>query len=571
MPQLPLRRSSPRPGHLIVCGETALASRLVEELVARYEENVVFITPPRRRGAGDRRRVPQVKGVTVVEATEIDDEVLRNANIATARALAIVNQDDVGNIHLALRARALNPDVRLVVHFFNSQLGTRVSNLFRDCKSMSDSEVAAPSFVAAAFDDAMTLNHVRVAGRTVFATPRSRVRRRRVICGLVDDATSDQPTVLPDDPADAAVVLAVADGGTNLPGALRIRLAMAAYHLRSLFSGILRFSLVIMLALVIVGAVLFRVYGHTTIWDAFYQALLDIAGATNPEDDTLGNSVMIKITKVLVTVVGIAIIPLFTAAVVDAVVGSRLHPYTARRRVPYRGHVIVVGLGNVGTRVIRRLHDLGIPAVCVETSENALGIPVARSRRMRIPVIVGDATREETLQAASAGTCRAVLAVTSDDVTNLEAGLQARELRKDLRVVLRIGNDDLARRVHQTFGVNVSRSVSYLAAPAFAAAMLEREVVGTLPAGRRVLLIARVPVRGGSMLVGYRLGDISESGQIRVIALQPGEGQPVDWSPPSHHVLAPGNELFVVATRTGLSRVLGSSIGDTTPTPAARD
>lgn len=570
MPQLPLRRS-PRPGHLIVCGETPLASRLVEELVARYEENVTFITPPRRRGAGDRRRVPQVKGVTVVEATEVDDEVLRDANIAGARALAIVNQDDVGNIHLALRARALNPHVRLVVHFFNSELGARVSRLFGDCVSRSDSQLAAPSFVAAAFDDAMTLNHVRLADRTLFATPRSRVRRRRVICGLVDDATSEEPGVLPDDPADAAIVLAVADGRNNRLATFRTRLATSTFHLRSLVSGRLRAALVIVVALLILGTVLFRVYGHTSIWNAIYQTLLDIAGATNPDDTTLGSSPMIKVTKVLVTVVGISIIPLLTAAVVDAVVGSRLQPYTTRRRVPYRGHVIVVGLGNVGTRAIRRLHDLGIPTVCVETNENALGIAVARSRRMRMPVIIGDATREETLQAASAHSCRAVLAVTSDDVTNLEAGLQARELRKDLRVVLRIGNDDLARRVHQTFGVNVSRSVSYLAAPAFAAAMLERDVVGTLPVGRRVLLIARVPVRAGSMLVGYRLGDISEAGQIRVIALQRGEEQPVDWSPSADQVLAPGNELFVVATRTGLSRVLGSSIGDTVTAPAAGD
>jgi Trk K+ transport system NAD-binding subunit len=517
--------------------------------------------------------VPQVKGVTVVEATEVDDEVLRAANIGTARALAIVNQDDVGNIHLALRARALNPDVRLVVHFFNSELGKRVGKLFGDSAPMADSSVAAPSFVAAAFDDAMTLNHVRLPGRTVYAVPRKRVRRRRVICGLVDDPTSDQPKVLPDDPADAEVVLAVADGRTNLLAALRSRLATSTFHLRSLVSGRLRAALVIVVALLVLGTVLFRTFGHTSIWEAIYQTLLDIAGATNPDDDSFGGDPMVKVTKVIVTVVGISIIPLLTAAVVDAVVGSRLHPYSTRRRVPYRGHVIVVGLGNVGTRVIRRLHDLGIPAVCVETNEDALGIPVARGRRLRMPVIIGDATREETLQAASARTCRAVLAVTSDDVTNLEVGLQARELRKDLRVVLRIGNDDLARRIHQTFDVNVSRSVSYLAAPAFAAAMLEREVVGTLSAGRRVLLIARVPVRTGSTLVGYRLGDISEAGQIRVIALHRGADPEdvLDWSAPDEHVLAPDDELVVVTTRTGLGRVLGSSFGDNPADPGGGD
>ena len=107
-----------------------------------------------------------------------------------------------------------------------------------------------------------------------------------------------------------------------------------------------------------------------------------------------------------------------------------------------------------------------------------------------MPLIVGDAALEETLRAASVQTCQALVVVSTDDVTNLQAALNARALRADLRVVLRLFDGDFAERVQKAFNIDISRSVSYLAAPAFAAAMLDRRVIATIPVGRHALLVA---------------------------------------------------------------------------------
>lgn len=555
MPQLPLRRS--RPGHLIVCGSTPLAFRLVEELSKRFAENVTLVMPPTKRT--DRRRLSLPSNVRVIEAVTVDADALRAASIETARAIAVVNQDDVGNIHVGMRARDLNHEVRLVLHFFNTRLGRQVSTMFGDCVALSDSGVAAPSFVAAAIDDTMTVNHVRLPGRTVYASRRSRVKRHRVICTLADSSTAERPNMLPDAETASDIVLAVADGHSTRWAEIRRRVHAVGLHLRTLISGRLRAALLVMVALLVLGTVMFATDPQYTIWDAVYLTLLDAAGATDPNRDL---TKLTKVTQILITVVGISIIPLLTAAVVDGVVSARLQPFTTRRRMPYHGHVVVVGLGNVGTRVIRRLHDLGLQVVAVEGDKHAMGVPVARSKQLRIPVIIGDATREETLLAAAVDNCRALIAVTSDDVANLESGLQARDLRKDLRLVLRIGEDDLAGRLQRNFGVDVSRSVSFLAAPAFAAAMIEREVVGTIPVGRRVLLVADVPVRPGSPLYGHTIADVYEPGRVRVIALRRRGETSYDWTPPDDHQLATDDQLTIVATRTGLGQVLTNSIAD---------
>ena len=123
------------------------------------------------------------------------------------------------------------------------------------------------------------------------------------------------------------------------------------------------------------------------------------------------------------------------------------------------------------------------------------GMPLAR--RLGLKVVIGETHREETLRAAGIDTCQALVSVTDSDIVNLETALHARALAEDPRIVVRLNDDDLAERVQKTVGNTISRSVSYLAAPAFAAAMLEHQVLRTIAVGRHVLLIAEVAVGAG--------------------------------------------------------------------------
>ena len=173
-------------------------------------------------------------------------------------------------------------------------------------------------------------------------------------------------------------------------------------------------------------------------------------------------------------------------------------------------------------------------------------------------MVIGDAFREETLREAGLDTCLALVAVTSLDVVNLETALSARALRDDLRIVLRLTDDDLAERLQTSTGNMVSRSVPYLAAPAFAAAMLEHQVLRTIAVGRHVLLIADVRVADQAGVTGSFIADAEQDGQARVLALQIGGAAALDWSPHRGYLLAAGDRLIVLATRTGLGRFLSA-------------
>jgi Trk K+ transport system NAD-binding subunit len=127
---------------------------------------------------------------------------------------------------------------------------------------------------------------------------------------------------------------------------------------------------------------------------------------------------------------------------------------------------------------------------------------------------------------------------------------------EELRIVLRLFDDDLAGRVHRKVPNVVSRSVSYLAAPAFAAALLEHRVLRTIAVGRHVLLIADVRIEPGAPIVGSPLADLERDRLARVLALQVRGMLKFDWSPRRSRWLEAGDRVIVLATRAGLSAFL---------------
>jgi Trk K+ transport system NAD-binding subunit len=235
-------------------------------------------------------------------------------------------------------------------------------------------------------------------------------------------------------------------------------------------------------------------------------------------------------------------------------VNARLALSSGKVGRPRTDHVVLVGLGSVGTRVLRQLTDLGMDVVAIDRNADARGAKVAQ--QLGVPVIVADAAIEETLRAAGVDACQALVVVSTDDPTNLQAALNARAVRPDLRVVLRLFDDDFARRVQNAFNINISRSVSRLAAPAFAASMLDRDVLATIPVDRHALLVASVRILPGAPLDGAPLSRVDRAESVRVIGMSAADSEWVDWSPDPRRVLAAGDRVLVVARRAGLRALL---------------
>jgi Trk K+ transport system NAD-binding subunit len=566
--------------HFIVCGDNPLAYRLAEELSSRYREQVTVILPSRRRHSGPR--ISALPGVRVLERAELTDEAFTDAEVSSARAVALLWQEDIVNFHAALRAQDLNPAIRLVVSVFNTRLAEHFSTFFTDCTVLSGFEMAAPAFVAAALGEPAP-SHVEVFGRTLYVARREDVPLEHVVCGIVAvpgdpagatrllppgmryiEPEADPNMTRPDRPStprNERLVLAVANGERRDPltrrrHPVRTALEMArrlAWNRYGLVFGVLLAVAVAGLVLLLNAADFGLSATHPpdySIANAIYLTLMDLTGSALTNTTISGAE---KASQVILTFDGMAALPVITALIVSA----RLTRSLRSEPKPAGAHVIVAGLGNVGTKVATELHALGFDVVCVDPDPAAQGIIVAR--RLGLPVVLGEAFAEDILHAAGIETASALVCVTSNDVANLETALQAHALRQELRIVLRLFDDDLARRVQQTVGTIVSRSVSYLAAPAFAVAMLESSVLCTIAVGRHVLLIADVRVADGADLVGKRLVEMEDDGLARILALQARGTLKPDWQPQRDYELATGDRVIVVATRAGLSRFLSGN------------
>jgi len=541
----PAARFRASEGHLVVCGDDKLSYRLVQELTTRYRERVTVILAAKRRGHGPE--IDRLPGVRIIERDELTSQAFTDAQITSARALALLRQDDVGNFHAALRARELNPGIRLVLAVFSPGLGEQVRAFFPDCAVLEGTAMSAPSFAAAALGEPAP-SHVRVSGRTLYVARREDAGTDQVLCGLAASSGSSAPRLLPGDEQNADLVLAIANGTPRDPLIRRRNpLQAAARQLRGLVWHRLGLGFAALFAVLVAGFALL-VSGAGYAWpNALYLTMLDSAGAavTNP---ALGGPE--KVAQFVLTFDGMVFVPFVTALIV----GARLTGSIRERRPSASGHVIVVGLGRVGMRVVGQLHDLGVEVVAIDRDPQATG--VAFARRLGVHVVVGEIHREETLRAANLRGCIALVSVTSSDEVNLEAALHARALRSDLRIVLRLYDDDLAERVQKMIGNTVSRSVSYLAAPAFAAAMLEHQVLRTIPVGRHALLIADVHVGADTELAGQPVLAADRPGETHVLAVRRRGTDLFDWSLNRNYQLKPQDRLLVLATRAGLGQTL---------------
>jgi voltage-gated potassium channel len=134
----------------------------------------------------------------------------------------------------------------------------------------------------------------------------------------------------------------------------------------------------------------------------------------------------------------------------------------------YSNHIVIVGLGHLGFRLARALHQMGECFVVIEANPEA--DLVSEVQTWKVPIIQGDANKYDVLRKARVDRAHTIVIVTSDDTLNLQIAIHARAVNPQVRTIVRLFDDDFSREVRLAFGITAAYSASALAAPAFAAA-----------------------------------------------------------------------------------------------------
>jgi Trk K+ transport system NAD-binding subunit len=556
-------RGLPAAGHVVLCGLNELGFRTLEELVRLGVDVVVVVRSEAEELAQGAREL----GATLVAGNYRDQAVLSAAGVATAGALVVTEDDDVGNLHAALAAQELNPALRMRLRMFNQELGRRVRQLFEDCQVFDSASLAVPAFVSAALLQDWQ-QRVEVAGRTLVVR-RAAAAEPGVLLPLADVQPDGTAELFPA-AGDQLLCLAWAQPTTRRarrperphleqPG----RLAAAWTALLGADAR-LRVMTVIVLVLTLTGIAIFWLFSEQDLdlIDAIYFTVT-IMTTTGFGDIHLRNAPPpLQLYGVALMLSGTAALAILFALITDALISARLARVIGAA-IP-RGlhdHVIVCGLGNIGYRMVEQLHDLGVPLVAAERDEHNRYLPAVR--RLGVPVLVGDIRLPETLQILQVQRARSVVVVTSSDIVNLETALNTQTLRPEVRVVLRLFDPDLAARVERAFGIHISRSPSALAAPAFAAAAAGEHVLTTIAVGAEVLAVVRLRIAPGCRVQGHTVAELEGATRSRVLLLD--DAATPSWRPPGSTRLEADVELVAVMPGDELGRVLAWTEAAATP------
>jgi Trk K+ transport system NAD-binding subunit len=224
--------------------------------------------------------------------------------------------------------------------------------------------------------------------------------------------------------------------------------------------------------------------------------------------------------------------------------------------------IVLCGMGRMGWRVLEYLRAAGIPAVAIDVAAEP-GDPRLGDTRL----IVGDFRRREVLEAAGVGDAAGVLVLTSDDLVNLKAALMVRAISPDVRVVLRMFNQNLLGRLGKAVKNVFALSTSLLTAPILAMTAVTGQGLGGFQIeGQGPRQVAEVVVEEGSALAGRRLLDVTAPHDLQPVAHLPKGGPPrylLDVDPDAR--LAAGDSLILCGRPSGLEKVLagGESEGST--------
>lgn len=599
-------------GHVIVCGLHGVGVRVVE-LLRRAGVTAVVVD-----------HAPDPRLVRLVHTWEVphlvgdsrDASTLGEAGLAGAAAVVCVEADDLHTLETALRARELRPDLRVVVQLANPAVGRAIAEVTGEGSVLDVAELAAPSVVEACLHDPAhelllggepyVVAHVRapragtlrdvlgdlvpvgILGRDGPGEPeeaeagvcpgrdeRVSAGERVVVLGTPSELDGAGLSWRPQEPHRSAAVRPVRPG-RSWPGGRRPENAPVDL-VRSLAGTIagavdrrLRTALGVLVGLVTLSTTLLATCyrddrGGMGVVDALYFTVETIGTVGYGDFSFRDQPTWLRLFAVALMIFGAMLATVFFALLTNLLVSRRIEEELGRRRVPgMSGHAVVIGVGSIGVRVVEGLLRQGREVVVVERDEGNRYL--AQVRDLGVPVVMGDATLPATLQSANVSAAGAVAVLTSDDLTNLEAGLAVRDLLgarwSDVPVVLRLFDRRLARTVESGFAFRHVRSTAALAAPWFVGAALGLDVLATFYVGDRPLLLGRLPVAPGSGLDGLTMRDLDAA--IRVVAVARAGSDHLDHLPRRATQLHGGDAVYLVGPYEELLAVLGR---DVSPAP----
>ena len=378
-----------------------------------------------------------------VHTTHLDaptDTEITAALAAGIDGVVVLLHDDIRALRYCLVVAHAQRGIRIFVAIFDRTARAQIESVIPNCVVLSPSAIAVPTIVA----EAIAPEHASVRRST---------------------SSSIEEWVSIDEPVDGRAHITAFE----TPGRIRargwwgrLRGPRRPYGAGSavLLGGALGLILVIIID-TLVGL------RHESLLRALYDAARTTATISSPD---LPNEPAYLIWGFVAALLVMGFTAAFAAGIVQHLLSGRRVSLIGRRVVPRAGHVVVVGMGQVGLRLAQEFRALGIAVVGIERDHQAPSLVIARD--LSIPVLVGDAASRRMLRRAGLSRAIAVVAAGSEERDNIAVAISAIAVAPNVPVVLRAGADDAIDETRSLFHIGAVVDVNGLTAAFVVQAML---------------------------------------------------------------------------------------------------
>jgi voltage-gated potassium channel len=317
------------------------------------------------------------------------------------------------------------------------------------------------------------------------------------------------------------------------------------------FSGRLGVLVVIIAALVGLGAVGFALTEKESVWQGFNRSMDIIAttGSIPAPTDTPG-----QIVKLLLTVTGVGTLFYALVTVAEFFVAGHVGELLAERRAArmlagLSDHHIVCGFGRVGRQVARDLRAAGARYVIIDHDprnvESAQG-------QVGVRAILGEPSDDDILRQAGIERAKAIVACVDSDAENIFIALTAREMRSDIVIVARASDDGTESKLRRA-GADRVISPYKSSGTEMARLALHPQVSGSvdLVSAQDEYRVEEIEVAEGAKGVGMAVADV-RGGSIIAALRRDGRFEP---QPAGDIVLRVGDVIVAMGTPATMDRL----------------
>jgi hypothetical protein len=220
----------------------------------------------------------------------------------------------------------------------------------------------------------------------------------------------------------------------------------------------------VLLSLSVASVAYFHYFDQMTWINATYFVVVIITTVGFGDLNLLGSTDLSKIVGIILMLGSSVLIWAIFSLMIDHFFKMRIQLALGRKKYQMKDHIIVCGLGRLGFFIVEELLRRKEKVIIIELEQSE---HVDYLKSAGAEVYIGDGRSEKVLTDVNITQSAALISVINNDALNIEIGLHARTLYPNMKIILRIFDEDIAHQIKSMMNIHLALSNSSIASKSF--------------------------------------------------------------------------------------------------------